>query len=244
LHTRHSALLAYMPATLCKWQNSSTDRALADQQRVEHMCLVQCGVMLLAARTMPVHVWISRCQWPSVVRGATTMKGLLTPAYCFSQAITAMDCAVLPRPICTQQQQQQQQQQQGGVRREPVGNREQHTQAVCMYYQRSSTAVTASQGTMCGKSVHDKPVGQGPAAVCDTNQQPILLASPHLISQDAVARPPLAVAHLSPVVVHHPLEAGLLQAQPATHNTCHTHATISCSQPPSPRSEQTCQGNC
>ena len=50
---------------------------------------------------MSVQVSISLCQWPSVVRGATTMKGPRLAQYWRSQAITDVLCAVLPRPICS-----------------------------------------------------------------------------------------------------------------------------------------------
>ena len=48
---------------------------------------------------MVVQVWISRCQCPSVVSGATTRNGPCTWHSCRWYSSTAMDCAVLPRPL-------------------------------------------------------------------------------------------------------------------------------------------------
>jgi len=50
--------------------------------------------------TMSIHVSISRCQWPSVVRGATSRNGSCTPPTRRRLCSVAMHCAVLPRPIC------------------------------------------------------------------------------------------------------------------------------------------------
>lgn len=52
------------------------------------------------ALTMPVQVSISLAQCPKVVRGATTRKGPRTPENWRWYSRTAIDCAVLPRPIC------------------------------------------------------------------------------------------------------------------------------------------------
>ena len=50
---------------------------------------------------MPVQVSISRCQWPSVVRGAMTMWGPAMPRNWRWKASVAIDCAVLPSPCHT-----------------------------------------------------------------------------------------------------------------------------------------------
>jgi hypothetical protein len=56
-------------------------------------------VAVKSRRTMGVQVWISRCQCPSVVSGAMTRNGPGTWHSCRWYSSTAMDCAVLPRPL-------------------------------------------------------------------------------------------------------------------------------------------------
>lgn len=75
-----SSLLAVVPHIACR-------RATEPLHLQLPVYALSCSTHL----TMPVQVSISRFQWCRVVSGATTMKGLATPPYCRSQAITEMD---------------------------------------------------------------------------------------------------------------------------------------------------------
>jgi hypothetical protein len=153
------------------------------------------------------------------------MKGLATPAYCFSHAITAMDCAVLPRPICREQQQQKQQQQQGACRWQLTSERQQGTRPkprACSTsnqpIQRPPCSKRDTGTCKLGRATSCNAAALSGAQTCCHWRTTPLQPPSHLISQDAAARPPLAVAHLAPVVVDHPLEAGLLEeVRPGRH---------------------------